>query len=128
MALNLLHFLRAELPGVRDIEACVIRRHQRASLLNVVTQDFPQGTMHQVSGRMVNDDGLASVFIYLGRNFLALLEQSFSQPPNMPVKCATELDGVFNLELCFAGMDYTGIAHLTTGFRVKRCLIQNNNG
>ena len=74
MTFYLLEFIRAELFGVGEIKTRMVWRNQGALLLNMVTKNFPQGTVHQVGCRMMDNDILPPALINPGGYLLTRFE------------------------------------------------------
>ena len=102
-----------------EVEAQIVRRHQRAFLLHMVAQHVTQGGVHQVGGRVITHDGATAIHIHVGGHFLAHFQAA-----------AFHLAQVHMGRLAFFGIGHrktvvalhqeTTVAHLTTGFCIKR--------
>ncbi len=105
-----------------EIEAEMIGRDQRAPLLYVLAQDFFERCVHQVGGRVVEDDSLPARAVDRCMDRFTANQMSFGEYSCVSMKNTSQFDGVLDHEIKALTSDVACIAHLSAGFCIKRGL------
>ena len=112
------HFLE-----VGEVEAEVIRPHERALLLHVGAQDFAQGLVQQMGGRVVVHDALATLAVHReGVGAAAVFRQLGGQMDGEVVFLHRIEDG--NSLTAFA-LDAAAVSHLAAHFGIEGRVVEH---
>ena len=118
-------FRVAERPVVGIVKACAFRIHQAAFLHHMRTQHLAQRLVHQMGDAVVAHGRRAPRHVDLRCHRVTYRQATLQQRAVVTKHIGLDLHGVLNVETRRLGRlardHQTGIAHLTTAFRIKRC-------
>ena len=123
--LDPLELLRRDRLEVREVEAQPVRCNQRALLHDMAAEHLAQRGVQQVSGGMVQPDGLAGRGVNACGDALAQLELTLLEHAHVPVGLA-QLAGVRHPEPRVFAAEQAGVADLAAALGVKRRCIEHH--
>ena len=95
-----------------EVKAQAVLLHQRAGLMDVVTQHGAQSLIQQVGGGVGTHDGLTALHINGGRDSVAHLQHTLGQLAGVHILAALVLLHVSDLEGDTVGGDGSVVGHL----------------
>ena len=119
--LYLANLFRSNLLEVREIETQRIRSYERTLLLYMRTKHTAQSFVQQVSTRVVGSTSIAFVRIHTSHHRSLRMFRQFLCDMYRKIVFLLSVDNVDSFELAY---QYTGVAHLTTTFRIERSIAQ----
>ena len=125
----LLHFLErlcVHLGKVAEVEAEPLRRDQGAGLLHMRAQDFSQGRMEQVGGRVVEGRGPALGFVHSGLHPGACRDGALLHHPAVNDKRFHEFGRVGDLNAHPVAHQPTPVSHLTACLSVEGSPVEDH--
>ena len=110
---------------VREVEAQVVGRDQRALLAHVVTQHRPQRRVQQVRRGVIAPDGLPAVLVDRRQGVLPRLHLA-AQPRLVGHQPRHGVDGVVHVGDARLGHDRAGVADLAAALGIERRAVQED--
>src|SRR2546429_2371943 len=113
---------------MREVEAQVARRDDRAGLLDVRAEDFPERRVHQVRRRVVAPRGVALLGVY---NSGDGIEDAQTSALDFDAVDDETADGyrwcIKDSRVRRAGDEHAGVADLTAGLCVEGRAVENDS-
>jgi len=123
---NPLHFLIADFGKMGEVEPQSFRRNLRTGLLDVVSQYRFECRLQDVRAGMVGGNGFASFLVNNQFCFCADIDCTLADHPFVHDEILDGLFRIFDGEIKSGSLEITGISGLTSGFSVKRRIVQND--